>query len=217
MSNEKVIKVGILGATEPSANVSLCPYPSIYEKSFMKASFPLFTNSENYQLYDTVPPVTPTANPEFFSVIEQKRNARHPGLASIDILDSVDPLIGGEEEKIEKELAKILGAVSSDNLTIQSDSQIVVSAFCTRVPVIDGHTSSVSIEFAFDEKPSIDQIKACLSEYKTMAQQLGCHSAPEQAIIVFEEEDRPQPRLDRMKDNGMAVSIDRIRECPLLD
>ncbi|OLY83816.1 putative aspartate-semialdehyde dehydrogenase [Smittium mucronatum] len=234
------------------------------EKSFMEANFPVFSNAKNYRMYDTVPLVIPTANPEHFAVVGQQRKefnlnrgfiitnsncsvtgtavvlkalqlsfgpikkamvttmqaisgAGYPGVASLDIMDNVVPFIGGEEEKIEKELAKILGAVSSDNLTIQSDSQLVVSASCNRVPVIDGHTSSVSIEFASDEKPSIDQIKVCLSEYRTMAQQLGCHSAPEQAIIVFEEEDRPQPRLDRMKDNGMAVSIGRIRECPMLD
>ncbi|OMJ19631.1 putative aspartate-semialdehyde dehydrogenase [Smittium culicis] len=234
------------------------------EKSFMEGNFPVFSNAKNYRMFDTVPLVIPTANPEHFAVIGQQRKefnlnrgyiitnsncsvtgiavvlkalqltfgkiskvmvttmqaisgAGYPGVASLDIMDNVVPHIGGEEEKIEQELGKILGSASTDNTSILSDDQLKVSAMCNRVAVIDGHTSSVSIEFASGQKPSIQEIKTCLSEYRCMAQQLGCHSAPKQAIIVHENQDRPQPRLDRMNENGMAVSIGRIRECPILD
>lgn len=141
----------------------------------------------------------------------------YPGVPSMDILDNVVPFIGGEEEKIEWETAKILGAVSGDNTGFHMLDTITVSAQCNRVAVMDGHTCCVSVKFAQQPPPSIDEIKAALRDYVSEPQRLGCHSAPKKAIYVFEEEDRPQPRLDRDLDGGYAVSVGRVRKDPVFD
>ncbi|KAJ2496853.1 aspartate-semialdehyde dehydrogenase [Coemansia sp. RSA 1972] len=140
--------------------------------------------------------------------------AGYPGVASLDILDNIVPLISGEEPKMEEEVLKILGGVSSDATVCAPLSSLRVSATCNRVPVIDGHTECVSVEFA-GAPPSIDEIKQCLREYTCEAQDLGCASAPEHIIYLAEEEDRPQPRLDRNAGAGMSVTVGRIRECPV--
>jgi aspartate-semialdehyde dehydrogenase len=145
----------------------------------------------------------------------------YPGVPSLDILDNVVPHIGGEEEKIEWEAAKILGGVNADNtgFTYHAENPLVVSAACNRIAVVDGHTACVSIKFA-GAKPSIDDLKRALTEFTCEAQELGkdlVPSAPEQVITVREEEDRPQPRLDRDAHQGAGVSVGRIRDCPVLD
>ncbi|PWA03041.1 hypothetical protein BB558_000806 [Smittium angustum] len=142
--------------------------------------------------------------------------AGYPGVASLDIMDNVVPYISGEEEKIEIELLKILGSTNQENTGFDTQPDLKVSASCNRVPVIDGHTASVSIKFA-QNPPSLEEIKSCLREYECEAQKLGCHSAPKVAIHVTELPDRPQPRLDRMNDNGMAATVGRIRVCPVFD
>ncbi|KAJ1862249.1 aspartate-semialdehyde dehydrogenase [Coemansia sp. RSA 2703] len=140
--------------------------------------------------------------------------AGYPGVASLDILDNIVPLVSGEEPKMEAEVLKILGGVSSDASVCSPLQDLRVSATCNRVPVVDGHTECVSLEFA-GEPPSIDAIKQCLREYTCEAQDLGCFSAPAQVINVTEEEDRPQPRLDRNAGAGMSVTVGRIRPCPV--
>ncbi|KAJ2712300.1 aspartate-semialdehyde dehydrogenase [Coemansia spiralis] len=141
--------------------------------------------------------------------------AGYPGVASLDILDNIVPLIAGEEPKMEAEVLKILGGLRSDASACAPLDDLRISATCNRVPVIDGHTECVSVEFAAATPPSIDAIKQCLREYTCEAQRLGCHSAPAHAIRVAEEEDRPQPRLDRNAGDGMSVTVGRIRECPV--
>ncbi|KAJ1735615.1 aspartate-semialdehyde dehydrogenase [Coemansia biformis] len=141
--------------------------------------------------------------------------AGYPGVASLDILDNIVPLIEGEESKMEAEVLKILGGVSADASACAPLTDLRVSATCNRVPVIDGHTECVSVEFAAATPPSIDEIKQCLREYTCEAQRLGCYSAPAQVMQVTEEEDRPQPRLDRNAGGGMSVTVGRIRECPV--
>lgn len=145
--------------------------------------------------------------------------AGYPGVASLDILDNVVPLIGGEEEKIEWELSKILGGVSSDgsSFDLHASSPLTISASCNRVPVLDGHLECASVRFATPNKPTIEQVKAALSAFTSEAQQIGCPSAPEHAIFVHEEPDRPQPRLDRYFQNGAGVSVGRVRKCPVMD
>ncbi|KAJ2161590.1 aspartate-semialdehyde dehydrogenase [Coemansia sp. RSA 552] len=140
--------------------------------------------------------------------------AGYPGVASLDILDNIVPLISGEEPKMEAEVLKILGGVNADASACAPLADLRVSATCNRVPVIDGHTECVSVEFA-GAAPSIDEIKQCLSEYTCEAQQLGCRSAPKQVIQIAEDEDRPQPRLDRNAGDGMSVTVGRIRPCPV--
>ncbi len=146
--------------------------------------------------------------------------AGYPGVSSLDILDNVVPHIGGEEEKIEWETSKILGGVTADGkgFDMHSSTPLKVSAHCNRVPVIDGHTSCVSVRFAQRPPPSVDAIKKALASYRCEEAQSGaCPSAPSRAIIVHEAPDRPQPRLDRDLEKGACVNVGRIRECPVLD
>ena len=138
--------------------------------------------------------------------------AGYPGVSSMDIFDNVVPYIAGEEDKLETEAQKILGAINKEGTGFDEQSSLTVGATCTRVGVTDGHMAFVSLRFETRPPPSADQVKAALREYVAEAQKLGCPSAPEQAIVVFEEPDRPQPRLDRDISGGYAVSVGRVRE-----
>ncbi|KAJ3076950.1 hypothetical protein HDU98_010225 [Podochytrium sp. JEL0797] len=142
--------------------------------------------------------------------------AGYPGVASLDILENIVPFIDGEEEKMEVEPLKILGPGLVDG-KFAFDKHMKISATCTRVPIIDGHTMHVSLEFLTPNKPTPSEINAALAAYTSEAQSLNCHSAPKRSIIVHKEQNRPQPRVDRDLENGFAVSVGRVRECPLLD
>ncbi|KAF2741263.1 aspartate-semialdehyde dehydrogenase [Polyplosphaeria fusca] len=137
--------------------------------------------------------------------------AGYPGVSSMDIIDNVVPFISGEEDKLETEAQKILGGVNGD-VTGFVDQPMRVSAACNRVPVLDGHTACVSLRFQRRPPPSAEEVKQAMRDYVSEAQTLGCPSAPDKAIVVMEEPDRPQPRLDRETDRGYAVSVGRIRE-----
>lgn len=142
-----------------------------------------------------------------------------PGVPGIDILDNIIPYIGGEEDKMEWETKKILGSIAEDKTHIKllTPEEIKVSAQCNRVAVSDGHTECISLRFKNRPAPSVDAVKQCLRDYVCDAFKLGCHSAPKQTIHVLEQNDRPQPRLDRNRDAGYGVSVGRIREDPVLD
>ncbi|QPG73725.1 aspartate-semialdehyde dehydrogenase [Brettanomyces nanus] len=143
-----------------------------------------------------------------------------PGTPGIDILDNVVPYISGEEDKMEWEAKKILCSVNGtgDGFDLLSDDQLTVSAQCNRVAVSDGHTECVSWKFTNRDKvPSLEEVKQCLKDYSCEATELGCPSAPKHAIYVLDEPDRPQPRLDRNRDRGYAVSVGRLREDPIFD
>ncbi len=143
-----------------------------------------------------------------------------PGTSAIDVLDNVIPYISGEEDKIEWEAKKILCPVNKagDGFDILSDDQLTVSAQCNRVAVSDGHTECVAIKFQNRDKvPTLAQVKKCLQDYECEATKLKCPSAPKHAIYVLEDPDRPQPRLDRNRDDGYAVSVGRLREDPIFD
>lgn len=143
--------------------------------------------------------------------------AGYPGVSSFDMIDNVVPYIGGEEEKTERECLKILGKVVSGK--IRNAEKPVVSAHCNRVPVIDGHTACVSLEFDLpeDKKPSLEKIEEVWTAFKGLPQELGLPNAPEHPIIVRHEVNRPQPRRDREADKGMAVSVGRLRKCNVFD
>lgn len=145
--------------------------------------------------------------------------AGYPGVSSLDIHDNVVPYIGGEEEKIEWETSKILGGIAKDGTTfdLHKDSPIKISASCNRVNVLDGHMEVVSCSFKNRPAPTPEQAIKALQEYRCEAQDLGCPSAPEQAIFVHDEQDRPQPRLDRYFQNGAGVNVGRVRSCGVLD
>jgi aspartate-semialdehyde dehydrogenase len=140
--------------------------------------------------------------------------AGYPGVPSLDITGNIVPFIGGEEEKSEREPLKILGRV--ENGRIKEADAPVISAHCNRAAVTDGHTATVSLEFGA-KKPSIDEVKRIWRSFRALPQELKLPSAPEQPIIVREEANRPQPVRDRDAGRGMAVSVGRVRPCPVFD
>jgi len=138
--------------------------------------------------------------------------AGYPGVASLDILGNVVPFIGGEEPKMESETQKILGTFVENRI---EPVPAKVSAQCNRVPVVNGHTICVSVEF--EKKPSEQEIIAALNGFRAVPQQKNLPSAPKQPVIYMEQTDRPQPRRDVERENGMAVFVGRLRACPVLD
>jgi aspartate-semialdehyde dehydrogenase len=145
--------------------------------------------------------------------------AGYPGVASLDIMDNVVPYISGEEEKMEWETCKILGGLTEGGtgFDLHIGQPMRVSASCNRVPVIDGHMETVSVRFRQRPPPSPQQVREKLTAFTTEAQSLRCPSAPPHPIFVHEEQDRPQPRLDRYFQEGAGVSVGRIRQCAVLD
>ncbi|MDR0446032.1 MAG: aspartate-semialdehyde dehydrogenase [Oscillospiraceae bacterium] len=126
-----------------------------------------------------------------------------------EMVDNVIPYIGGgEEEKSEQEPLKIWGSI--ENGVIIPASKPLITAQCIRVPVSDGHLAAVFV--SFDKKPSKEQIIKRWAEFEGAPQRLQLPSAPKQFLNYFEENDRPQTKLDRMLENGMAVSMGRLRE-----
>ncbi len=130
-----------------------------------------------------------------------------------EILDNVIPYIGGEEEKSEKEPLKIWGEVK--NGEILSATSPSITAQCLRVPVSDGHTAAVFVEF--DKKPAKEEILSAWASFKGEPQELKLPSAPAQFLQYFEEDNRPQAKLDRMAGNGMSVTVGRLREDTVFD
>ncbi|TVQ40987.1 MAG: aspartate-semialdehyde dehydrogenase [Spirochaetaceae bacterium] len=138
--------------------------------------------------------------------------AGYPGVASMDILGNVIPYISDEEEKLETEAARILGTLGPDGV---EPASFAVSAQCTRVPVFDGHTETVSIRF--DEPAAPEAVAKALREFRGPPQELGLHSAPSAPIVVTEQRDRPQPARDVWTGNGMVTVVGRIRRCSVFD
>lgn len=147
------------------------------------------------------------------STLQALSGAGYPGVPSGDLVDNVIPLIRGEEEKTEQEPRKILGAVGDAG--IEPEEGIVLSAHCNRVPVQDGHLACVS--FSLVSPATADEIRELWAGFRGEPQERGLPSAPDPAIVVRDEPDRPQPRRDRDAGRGMAVSVGRLRPCPVLD
>ena len=137
--------------------------------------------------------------------------AGYPGVASMDINANVIPFIGDEEEKMQQETQKILGEFTGDAL---APLAALVSAHCNRVPVVDGHMVATSVEL--EQKPSDAAILAAFAGFRGIPQDRNLPSAPPQPVIYLSEPDRPQPRRDAERENGMAVFIGRLRSCPVL-
>ena len=125
-----------------------------------------------------------------------------------EILDNVIPYIGGEEEKSEQEPLKIWGHIDGDKI-VNAESPSI-TAQCLRVPVSDGHMAAVFA--SFEKKPTKEQMLEAWKNFSGVPQELQLPSAPKQFLNYFEEDNRPQTKLDRMLENGMAVSIGRLRE-----
>lgn len=130
-----------------------------------------------------------------------------------EMVDNVIPYIGGEEEKSEKEPMKVWGTIEGDEIV--SATEPVISAQCLRVPVSDGHTAAAFVKFK--NKPTKEQILEAWANYSGRAQELNLPSAPKQFLHYFEEDNRPQAKLDRNLEGGMAVSIGRLRDDVIFD
>lgn len=138
--------------------------------------------------------------------------AGYPGLSSMDILDNVVPLIGGEEPKMESESQKIFGSVQDGGFKY---ADFRVSAMCNRVNVLDGHTECVSLKLG--ESASPEQVIKAIQNYPSVTKDLGLPSAPDHDVLFHSAPDRPQPRLDRMVGNGYSVTAGRVRDCNVFD
>ena len=144
------------------------------------------------------------------TTLQAVSGAGYPGVPSFDIIGNVIPEIGGEEEKIETEAAKILGELAAGEVT---PHPVVVSAHTNRVAVIDGHTLTISVSLA--DAPSPDDVAQAMREWRGRPQELSLPSAPARPLEVLDQPYRPQPRLDADRARGMAVSVGRIRRCPI--
>ena len=159
------------------------------EEAYAKAECPVVSNNSANRFTPDVPMVVP------------------------EIVDNVIPYIGGEEEKSEREPLKLWGHIEGDQIV--NAEKPVITAQCFRVPVSDGHTAAVFV--SFDKKPTKEQMLEAWANFRGPAQELNLPSAPKQFLHYFTEPDRPQPKLDRNTENGMAVCIGRLREDTLFD
>ncbi|PWB86612.1 aspartate-semialdehyde dehydrogenase [Methanobrevibacter woesei] len=146
------------------------------------------------------------------STMQAVSGAGYNGVPSMAIVDNLVPYIGNEEEKMESETLHLLGDYDGSEV---KPAQFKLSASCHRVPVIDGHTEAVFIDF--DDDFDIEDVKSKMASFKGLPQKLNLFSAPENPVIVKEEEDRPQPRMDRNAGNGMSVTVGRVRKDQVFD
>src|SRR5512134_212543 len=146
------------------------------------------------------------------STMQAVSGAGYPGVPSLDILGNVIPFISGEEEKIESETRKILGALKGAEV---EPHPVCVSAHTNRVPVVDGHTETVSV--SLDEKPGLAALRAAIDDFAGSPQRLQLPSAPERPLVYLDQPNRPQPRFDASRGRGMTVSVGRLRPCAVLD
>jgi aspartate-semialdehyde dehydrogenase len=228
------------------------------EAAFVKAGYPVISNSSSFRMETNVPLLIPEVNPNQLTLLDAQLNggtggqgfivtnpncstivlalalaplhkkfgveavvattlqalsgAGYPGVASLDIIDNVLPYIDNEEEKIERETKKIFGRVQGK--TVQ-DAPMVVSAQCHRVNVSDGHMVAVRVKLA--RPAELEDVRKAFSSFTSLPQELKLFSAPRHPVIVREEVDRPQPRLDRDAGNGMSVTVGRIAKDSVFD
>ncbi len=140
--------------------------------------------------------------------------AGYPGVPSMDTLDNVIPYIGGEEDKLIEEPLKLLGTLD-EAAGLVRPAEVRISPACNRVTTRDGHLETVSVEFA--RRASVDEVIEALRAFPSIPHALGCPSAVEETIVVRQEPDRPQTRLDRDAGRGMAITVGRVRPCEVLD
>jgi aspartate-semialdehyde dehydrogenase len=142
------------------------------------------------------------------TTMQAASGAGYPGVPSLDLLGNVIPFIAGEEEKIERELGKILGGIADG---VVRPAAIAVSAHCHRVPTVEGHLEAVSLEL--ERAATAEEAMEVLTGFRGEVAALGLPSAPARPIVVRREADRPQPRLDRDEGDGMSVVVGRVRPC----
>jgi aspartate-semialdehyde dehydrogenase len=147
------------------------------------------------------------------STMQAISGAGYAGVASYAILDNVIPFISGEEPKIEAEPRKILGKWDGEGFV---DAPFHISAHTNRVPTIDGHLMTISLKVK-GNVINLEAIRKAIEDFQGEPQKLALPTAPRRPLHYVTEEDRPQPRLDRDRERGMAVTVGRLRPCPLLD
>lgn len=145
------------------------------------------------------------------STMQAVSGAGYPGVPSSDILGNVVPFISGEEEKMQMETQKILGKLNG--LEFQP-LPARVSAHCNRVAVLDGHMVATSVELS--QEPSLADIQTAIESFRGLPQTRRLPSAPDRPLMYLPQEDRPQPRRDANRENGMPVFVGRLRECAVL-
>ena len=148
----------------------------------------------------------------FVSTMQAVSGAGYPGVASLDILGNVIPFINDEEDKLENELRKFLGTVDGDAI---DSAEMTVSAHCNRVPVEIGHTVCASVRLV--EKATAEEVERVIREWRGANDARGLPSSPEKVVELLDLPDRPQPRRDVMRGNGMTVTVGRVRPDPLFD
>ena len=145
------------------------------------------------------------------STMQALSGAGYPGVSSLDIIDNVVPFIPGEENKMESEPQKILGAFDGNKIC---PADFVLSSSCHRVNVRDGHLESVFVKL--ESEPSVQEVEEAFSQFKGEPQKLKLPSAPANPIVVRKEPNRPQPRYDRNEGKGMSVVVGRVRKDPIM-
>jgi aspartate-semialdehyde dehydrogenase len=138
--------------------------------------------------------------------------AGYPGVASMDIIDNTIPNIGGEEDKVEWEPRKMLGQLDEDGFTL---ADFIISAHTNRVAVSDGHTVCLSVKLS--KKASVEEAAQALQNYQCPKVSINLPSSPQPVILLRNEPDRPQPRLDRMYGKGMTTVVGRLRQDSIFD
>jgi aspartate-semialdehyde dehydrogenase len=146
----------------------------------------------------------------FIVSLQALSGAGYPGVPSLDVIDNVIPFIAGEEEKVEWEPRKMLGKLDDTNIKL---ADVIISAHTNRVAVADGHTVCVSVEL--DSFASPEMASHAFTEYLAPASARDLPSSPKPVLLVRDEADRPQPRLDRMTGKGMTTVVGRLRSDPL--
>ena len=146
------------------------------------------------------------------TTLQALSGAGYPGVSSLDILDNVVPFIASEEEKMEAETTKILGRFIDTRI---ETAPMAVSAQCHRVNVADGHMVAVRVKLA--RKASLEGVRESLSSFRSLPQELGLYSAPAAPIVVRDEQDRPQPKLDRDAGKGMTATVGRLKPDTVFD
>ncbi len=146
------------------------------------------------------------------TTLQAVSGAGYPGVPSADIIGNVVPFIGGEEEKMQQETQKILGSINGEQF-VPLDARM--SAHCNRVAVLDGHMVCTSVEFS--SPPAVADLRHAIENFRGLPQDRQLPSAPPRPLIYMDQDDRPQPRRDALRENGMAVFVGRLRPCPVLD
>lgn len=147
------------------------------------------------------------------TTLQAVSGAGYPGVPAVDVLGNAIPFIGGEEDKIAAETCKLLGTMREGGGPVEP-AAVTVSAHCNRVATVDGHLVCASVELA--ARPSPAEVRDAMAGFRARPQRLAFPTAPARPVRVAAGTDRPQPRRDAMAGRGMAVTVGRVRECPVL-